>query len=106
MRDLRHEARAEEEERLRRLTERHAGALRLDPVLAAELLGLHEQRIATRASRRVERSEQEIAHAHAALAEPLERSLVEPRAPVLIGELGAHALSELGRDAVGRLAHR
>src|SRR5437879_9323839 len=50
--------------------------------------------------------EEQIAHAHPALAEPAQRALVEARVPVLIGDVGAHALTELGRDLVRRLAQR
>src|SRR2546427_11252538 len=94
LRDLGHEAGAEEQERLRRLAQGHPGLLRLDAVFASERLGLREVLLAPGAARRVERSEQQVAHAHPALAEPAQRMLVEPRAPVLVGELRAHTLAE------------
>src|SRR5439155_13068094 len=102
--DLGHEARAEEEERLRRFAKRETRAFRLRAVLATERLGLREQLIAPAASRGIERAEEEIAHAHAALAEPAQRSFIEARSPVLVAELGAHALSEFGGNPIGGLA--
>src|SRR6185503_2515719 len=106
MRDLRHEPRAEEEERLRGFAQRQPGLLRLDAVLATEGLGLRRVLILARAPRGIEMTEEQIAHAHAALAEPAERALVEAGVPVLIADVGADALSELRGDLVGRLAHR
>src|SRR2546426_715529 len=50
--------------------------------------------------------EHAVEHADAALAEPAERVLIEPRVPVLVREVHAHASAELGRDAIGRLAER
>src|SRR5213593_1384857 len=49
--------------------------------------------------------EEQIAHAHPALAEPAQRALVEARVPVLVGDVGANAFAELGGDLVDRLAH-
>src|SRR2546428_10145058 len=106
VRDLGHEARAEEEERLRRFTERQPAPLRLDPVFAPEDLGLRDELLATDRARRVEATEEQLAHANPALTEPAERILVEPRVPVLRHHIHADASSELGRDPVGRLAER
>src|SRR2546426_5917931 len=106
VRDLGHEARAEEEECLRRFTERQPAPLRLDPVLAPEGLGLRDELLATDRARRVEATEEQFAHANPALAEPAERVLVEPRVPVLRHHVHADASTELRRDPVGRLAER
>src|SRR5438309_1261942 len=100
VRDLGHEPRAEEEERLSALAEREPVPARLDPVLATEHLGLRDELIASSRAGGVEVSEEQIAHADAALAEPAERVLIEPRIPVLLGEVDAHALAELGRDTI------
>src|SRR5438445_11348866 len=51
-------------------------------------------------------TEKQIAHAHPALTEPAQRTLIEAGVPVLVGDVGADALAEFGRDLVGRLAHR
>src|SRR5207247_9229417 len=77
VRDLGHEARAEEEERLRRFTERQPAPLRLDPVLAPEGLGLRDELLAADRARGVEPAEEQLAHPNAALPEPPERILVE-----------------------------
>src|SRR5258706_667331 len=106
MRDLRHEARAEVQERLRRLAARQTGAFRVDAVFTAERLGLRRVLLLAGASSGIEMTEKEIAHAYAALAEPAQRALVEACVPVLIGDVGAHTLPELRGDLVGRLAHR
>src|SRR5688572_30465056 len=84
VRDLGHEARAEEEEDLRRLSERELPPRSPDAVLASELRRLAQQLIAP-AALRVERAQQELAHAHAPLAEPPQRGFIEARVPVLIG---------------------
>src|SRR4030088_1689422 len=73
VRDLGHEACPKEEERLRRLTEREAAPLRLDPILAAKCLGLAHELLAADRACGIEPSEQQLAHANAALAEPAER---------------------------------
>src|SRR5687767_15124845 len=99
--DLSHEASAEVEERLRRLAQREAGSLRLDPVLAAQGLGLRQVLLLPRAPRGVEVAELEVAHTDPALAEPAQRALIEPRVPVLVTDVGAHALPELSGDLVG-----
>src|SRR5688572_33029968 len=104
-RDLGHEARSEEQEDLGGLAERELPSRRLDAVLATELRGL-AQELLPAAALRVERAEQELAHAHAALAEPAQRCLVEPRMPVLIRHVGAHAAPELRRDAIRGLTDR
>src|SRR5207244_398729 len=44
--------------------------------------------------------EQEVAHPHAALAEPPQGVLIEAPVPILIGEVDANALAELRRDAI------
>src|SRR5258706_4855429 len=106
MRDLRHEARAEVQERLRRLAERQAGAFRLDAVFTAERLGLRHVLLLAGTSSGIEMTEKEIAHTYAALAEPTQRTLVEACVPVLIGHVGSHTLPELRGDLDGRLAHR
>src|SRR2546423_13538216 len=71
--DLGHEARAEEEERLRTLTERESVAACLHAVLPAEDLRLRYELIAPGRARGVEVTEEQLAHANAALAEPAER---------------------------------
>src|SRR5687767_12702619 len=68
VRDLGHEARAEEEEDLGRLSERELPPRGLDAVLAPELRRLAQQLISP-APLRVERAQQQLAHAHAPLAE-------------------------------------
>src|SRR5258708_9208711 len=83
VRDLREEARAEEEERLGRLAEGERAPLRLDPVLAAERRGLLQVFVATGTADRVEVPDEKIAHPHPPLAEPQERRLVQPRPPLL-----------------------
>src|SRR5436309_10399768 len=70
MRDLRHEPSAEVKERLCRLAQRQAGSLCFDAVLTTERLGLGEVLLLTRATRGVEMTEEKVAHAHPALAEP------------------------------------
>jgi len=50
---------------------------RLDAVLAAEHLRLCDELIAADRARRVEMPEEQLAHAHSALAEPAEGVLVE-----------------------------
>src|SRR6185503_18029871 len=89
VRDLRHEARAEVQERLRRFAQRQPGPLRLEAVLATEGLRLRRVLVLSRAPRGIEMTEEQIAHAHAALAEPAERALVEAGVPVLIADVGA-----------------
>src|SRR5258707_1095686 len=106
VRDLGEEPRAEEQERLGRLAQRQRPALRLDAVLAAERLGLLQVLLASGTAHGVEVADEEIAHAHPALAEPAQRGLIEARMPVLLRHVGAHALEELGGDAILRLAHR
>src|SRR6266849_5212561 len=106
MRDLRHEPRAEVEERLRRLAERQTRPLRLYAVLATEGLRLCQVLLLSGAARGVEMTEEQVAHAYPALAEPAEGVLIEARVPVLVGDVGAHALAEFGGDLVGGLAHR
>src|SRR5438093_10533591 len=64
VRDLGHEARAEEEERLRRFTERQPAPLRLDPVFPPEDLGLRDELLATHRARRVEATARQLAHAN------------------------------------------
>src|SRR5438132_1624416 len=56
--------------------------------------------IAPGRARRVEMPEQEVAHPHAALAEPPQGVLIEAPVPILIGEVDANALAELRRDAI------
>jgi len=104
VRDLGHEARAKEEERLRPLAEREPVAACLDAVLATEGLGLRDELIAADRARRVEVTEEQVAHADPALAEPAERVLVEARVPILGREVDADALAELRGDAIGSLA--
>src|SRR5205823_7610798 len=77
---------------------------RLDPVLASEDLGLRDELVAPDRARGVEMPEEEVAHAHAALAEPAERVLIEAPVPVLIREVDPHALPELRRDTIGSFA--
>jgi hypothetical protein len=48
--------------------------------------------------------EQEVAHADAALAEPAERVLVEPRVPILRREVDTDPFAELRRDSIGSFA--
>src|SRR3954454_23540357 len=64
VRDLSHEARPEEEERLRALPERKAVASRFHSVLATECLRLPDELIASDRARRIEVPEEEVAHAH------------------------------------------
>src|SRR5205814_8716741 len=106
VRDLGHETRAEEQERLRALAERQSVTAGLDAVLASQHLGLCDELVAPDRARGVEMPEKQVAHAHAALAEPPERVLVETPVPVLIGEVDANALAELGGDPIGSLAER
>src|SRR5438128_7928194 len=106
VRDLGHETRAKEEKGLRGLAQRQPTTLRLDPVFAPENLGLRDELLATDRARRVEATEEQLAHANPALTEPAERILVEPRVPVLRHHVHADASTELGRDPVGRLAER
>ena len=70
IRDLGHETRAEEEERLRRFTEREAAALRFDAVLTPERLGLDDELLTADRASGIESAEKQLAHANAALAEP------------------------------------
>src|SRR2546430_12019018 len=64
VRDLGHETRAEEEERLRCFTEREAAALRFDAVLTPECLGLGDELLAADHARRIEPAEKQLAHAN------------------------------------------
>src|SRR5205814_6284356 len=104
VRDLGHEPRAEEQERLGRFAERESAPFRLDSVIAAEHLRLDDELLAPDGSRRVEAAEEQLAHADAALAEPAERVFVEARIPVLCREVATHASAKLCRDAIRRLA--
>ena len=98
VRDLSHETRAEEQECLSALAERQSVPARLDPVLASEHLGLCDELIAPGRACRVEMPEQEVAHAHAALAEPPKRVLIEAPVPILIGEVDLKALEDIRRN--------
>src|SRR5207302_11303457 len=70
LRDLGHEAGAEKKEGLRSLAQGHAGLLRLDAVLAPELLGLSEVPLATGAAGGVKGSAEGGAHAVGGAAGP------------------------------------
>src|SRR5882762_1774719 len=88
----------------RGLLRREPPAACLDAVLATERLGLRDELIAADRARRVEVTEEQVAHADPALAEPAERVLVEARVPVLRGKIDPDALAKLRGDAVGSLA--
>src|SRR5579859_7538104 len=95
VRDLGEESRTEEQECLRRLAEREGAALRLDAVLGAEGRGLLQVLLAPGPAYRVEVADEQVAHPHAPLAEPAQGGFVEPRVPVLRGQVRSDALQEL-----------